>query len=84
MFIYSLVFCCPNQGHVGRHNILQGGDEILEINGNQLVGLHHEEAIEMIKKMPRFVQIVVCRAARKKPPRDREVAVVNPTSECSN
>ena len=82
--MYSLIFCCPFQGHVGRHNVLEIGDEILEINGNQLVGLPHQEAIEVIKKTPGFVQIVVSRAVRKEVHRDREVAVVNPTSECAS
>ena len=60
------------------------GDEILEINGNQLLGLPHQEAIDVIKKTPGFVQIVVCRPVRKEVHRDREVVVVNPTSECGS
>ena len=49
------------QGPVGLHNILQEGDEILEINGHILVGLQHQEAIEVVKQTPNFVQVVVCR-----------------------
>lgn len=48
-------------GPVGRHNILQEGDEIIMVNGRVLVGLPHDEATTAILDTPSFVTIVVCR-----------------------
>ena len=48
-------------GPVGRHNILQEGDEIIMVNGQVLVGLPHDEATKVILNTPKFVTIVVCR-----------------------
>lgn len=48
------------QGPVGGHGILKEGDEILEINGHILVGLQHQEAIDVVKQTSNFVQVVVC------------------------
>ena len=48
---------CP----VGEHNILHEGDEILVVNGKVLVGLQHDQAIDVVKNMPNYVTIVVCR-----------------------
>lgn len=60
LFIHSFIHYLFFQGPVGRHGILQEGDEILEINNNVLVGLQHNEAIEVVKHTPNFVQVVVC------------------------
>ena len=56
------VICYINpSGPVGRHNILQEGDEIIMVNGQVLVGLPHDEATKVILNTPKFVTIVVCR-----------------------
>jgi len=34
---------------------------MLEINGNVLLGLQHNEAIEVVKQTPDHVQVVICR-----------------------
>ena len=72
--------CLILQSRTGQHNVLQVGDEILEINRTKFLELQNHEAMEM-SETPWFVQIVVCRAVRKEGHRDREVAVVNPTSD---
>ena len=77
--------CCSlpfvAQGPVGRHDILREGDEILEVNGNVLVGLQHHEAIEVVKNTPSFVQVVVCRVVGEE--LDGEGAESNPASKCA-
>ena len=58
------IICHINpSGPVGRHNILQEGDEIIMVNGRVLVGLPHDEATRAILNTPKFVTIVVCRTA---------------------
>ena len=53
------------------------------MNKTEFLELQNHEAMKVIRETPRFVQIVVCRAVRKEVHRDREVAVLNPTSECT-
>ena len=87
MTLYELPLCVVFaylilHSRTGQHNVLQVGDEILEINKTEFLELQNHEAMKMMSETPRFVQIVVCRAVRKEVHRDREVAVVNPTSKC--
>ncbi|XP_018562812.1 uncharacterized protein LOC108904661 [Anoplophora glabripennis] len=48
-------------GPVGRNGILQSGDELLEVNGIQLLGLNHLEVVSILKQLPNFVSIVCAR-----------------------
>ena len=83
--VLLLYFCFPSvaaQGPVDRHDILREGDEILEVNGNVLVGLQHHEAVEVIKNIPSFVQVVVCRAVNYPLPGGQE-SDDEPGSPCS-
>ncbi|RZC36121.1 uncharacterized protein BDFB_006624, partial [Asbolus verrucosus] len=48
-------------GPVGRNKILQAGDELLEVNGMQLMGLNHLEVVSILKQLPNFVCFVCAR-----------------------
>ncbi|XP_063932758.1 inaD-like protein isoform X3 [Zophobas morio] len=48
-------------GPVGRNKILQAGDELLEVNGIQLMGLNHLEVVSILKQLPNFVSLVCAR-----------------------
>ncbi|GJQ66581.1 hypothetical protein Trydic_g4558 [Trypoxylus dichotomus] len=50
----------PN-GPVGRHGILRSGDELLEVNGIQLLGINHVEVVSILKQLPNFVVLVCAR-----------------------
>ncbi|KAK9686273.1 PDZ domain, partial [Popillia japonica] len=63
----------PN-GPVGKHGVLQSGDELLEVNGIQLLGMNHVEVVSILKQLPNFV-ILVC-ARRSVPTR-----IIN-TAQC--
>ena len=44
---------------------LRIGDELLEVNGQTLVGVSHDEAIELVRQASNDVTIVVCRVRNK-------------------
>ena len=48
-------------GPVEQNNILMVDDELLEINSNPLVGVSHDEAIQLVQLATKNVIIVVCR-----------------------
>ncbi|XP_044265647.1 inaD-like protein isoform X2 [Tribolium madens] len=48
-------------GPVGRNKVLQAGDELLEVNGIQLMGLNHLEVVSILKQLPNFVSLVCAR-----------------------
>ncbi|CAG9813000.1 unnamed protein product [Phaedon cochleariae] len=48
-------------GPVGRNGTLQSGDELLEVNGVQLLGLNHLEVVSILKQLPNFVSITCAR-----------------------
>ncbi|XP_057656983.1 uncharacterized protein LOC130894286 [Diorhabda carinulata] len=48
-------------GPVGQNGILQSGDELLEVNGIQLLGLNHLEVVTILKQLPSVVSIVCAR-----------------------
>nr|XP_023021603.1 patj homolog [Leptinotarsa decemlineata] len=48
-------------GPVGRNGVLQSGDELLEVNGIQLLGLNHLEVVSILKQLPNVVNIVCAR-----------------------
>ncbi|XP_019642087.1 PREDICTED: multiple PDZ domain protein-like [Branchiostoma belcheri] len=45
-------------GPVGVDGKLKGGDELLEVNGHQLLGLDHREVVGILKDLPTNVRIV--------------------------
>ncbi|XP_077981370.1 multiple PDZ domain protein-like [Glandiceps talaboti] len=50
-------------GPVGQNGKLESGDELLEVNGTQLLGLNHVDVISILKELPMHVRIVVARHA---------------------
>ncbi|XP_076259043.1 multiple PDZ domain protein-like isoform X4 [Rhynchophorus ferrugineus] len=48
-------------GPVGSNRVLQSGDELLEVNGIQLLGLNHLEVVAILKQLPNFVSLVCAR-----------------------
>lgn len=48
-------------GPVGLNGTLQPGDELLEVNGIQLLGLNHLEVVAILKQLPTFVSLVCAR-----------------------
>lgn len=49
------------EGPVGRSGKLNPGDELLEVNGSRILGLHHVEVVTVIKELPLDVCIVCAR-----------------------
>nr|XP_039268480.1 multiple PDZ domain protein-like [Styela clava] len=49
------------EGPVGRSQMLQPGDELLEVNKSRILGLHHIEVVTVIKELPLDVCIVCAR-----------------------
>uniref|UniRef100_A0AAR5PTV3 PDZ domain-containing protein n=1 Tax=Dendroctonus ponderosae TaxID=77166 RepID=A0AAR5PTV3_DENPD len=48
-------------GPVGLNGVLQSGDELLEVNGIQLLGLNHLEVVSILRQLPTFVNLVCAR-----------------------
>ncbi|XP_017774513.1 PREDICTED: uncharacterized protein LOC108561189 isoform X2 [Nicrophorus vespilloides] len=48
-------------GPVGKNGILESGDELLEVNGIQLLGLNHVEVVSILKQLPSLVVLVCAR-----------------------
>ncbi|XP_063871690.1 multiple PDZ domain protein-like isoform X15 [Scylla paramamosain] len=55
-------------GPVGKNNRLCSGDELLEVNGQKLLGLNHVEVVGILKELPRYVRLVCGRRAPGAPP----------------
>nr|XP_018667522.1 multiple PDZ domain protein isoform X2 [Ciona intestinalis] len=49
------------EGPVGQSNKLEAGDELLEVNGNHLLGLSHVEVVVILKELPLTVRMVCAR-----------------------
>ncbi|XP_033636742.1 multiple PDZ domain protein-like isoform X3 [Asterias rubens] len=70
-------------GPVGQNAQLKSGDELLEVNGEQLLGLNHVDVVKTLKELPMHVRIVCARhphpvfpeAAEVPQPKIEEVAV---------
>ncbi|XP_059469867.1 inaD-like protein isoform X2 [Neocloeon triangulifer] len=48
-------------GPVGKNGRLNGGDELLEVNGCRLLGLNHVEVVAILKDLPLHVRMVCAR-----------------------
>ncbi|VEN56913.1 unnamed protein product, partial [Callosobruchus maculatus] len=48
-------------GPVGKDGTLQSGDELLEVNGVQLMGLNHLDVVSILKQLPNSVCLVCAR-----------------------
>ncbi|XP_065309862.1 multiple PDZ domain protein-like isoform X3 [Dermacentor albipictus] len=48
-------------GPVGLNGRLRPGDELLQVNGRQLLGLHHREVVGALKQLPLHVRLVCAR-----------------------
>ncbi|KAL3256676.1 hypothetical protein MRX96_017132 [Rhipicephalus microplus] len=47
-----------SDGPVGLNGRLRPGDELLQVNGRQLLGLHHREVVGALKQLPLHVRLV--------------------------
>ncbi|XP_070598665.1 multiple PDZ domain protein isoform X1 [Erythrolamprus reginae] len=50
------------EGPVGRCGKLYSGDELLEVNGQSLLGENHNDVVNILKELPINVRMVCCRA----------------------
>ncbi|KAK5649101.1 hypothetical protein RI129_003993 [Pyrocoelia pectoralis] len=48
-------------GPVGQHGKLGSGDELLEVNGQKLLGIKHVEVVKILKSLPNTVRLVCSR-----------------------
>lgn len=46
------------EGPVGKNGLLQSADELLEVNGQRLLGLNHLEVVAILKELPQDVRMV--------------------------
>ncbi|XP_044731144.1 patj homolog [Chrysoperla carnea] len=49
------------EGPVGRNGKLNTGDELLEVNGQKLLGRNHVDVVKILKELPETVRIVCAR-----------------------
>lgn len=65
------------EGPVGKNGVLKSGDELLEVNGHQLLGMNHHEVVSILKELPMDVCMVCGRSAsnifREEPYPERSV-----------
>lgn len=49
------------EGPVGQNGKLCSGDELLEVNGQKLLGIRHVEVVKILKELPNTVRLVCAR-----------------------
>lgn len=49
------------EGPVGQNGRLKSGDELLEVNGQKLLGIRHVEVVKILKELPSTVRLVCAR-----------------------
>lgn len=49
------------EGPVGQNKLLRSGDELLEVNGQRLLGMNHLEVVSILKELPQDVRMVCAR-----------------------
>ena len=52
---------------MGKDGKVESGDELLEVNGKKLLGLFHSDVVAILKKLPKFVQLVCSRPLLREP-----------------
>lgn len=50
------------EGPVGKNGKLRSGDELLEVNGERLLGMNHHEVVSILKELPIHVRMVCGRS----------------------
>lgn len=49
------------EGPVGQNGKLSSGDELLEVNGQKLLGIKHVEVVKILRDLPNTVRLVCAR-----------------------
>lgn len=49
------------EGPVGQNGKLSPGDEILEVNGQKLLGISHVAVVKLLRELPNAVRLVCSR-----------------------
>ncbi|CAG9813575.1 unnamed protein product [Phaedon cochleariae] len=49
------------EGPVGQNGVLNPGDELLEVNGQKLMGIKHVEVVKILRELPSTVRLVCYR-----------------------
>lgn len=49
------------EGPVGQNGKLNSGDELLEVNGQKLLGMRHVEVVKILKELPTAVRLICAR-----------------------
>ncbi|CAB4065132.1 MPDZ [Lepeophtheirus salmonis] len=68
-------------GPVGHNGLLKSGDELLEVNGQKLIGLYHTDVVSILKDLPVWVRIVCARNTSVDPPRSKLISNNNTSDE---
>lgn len=50
------------EGPVGQNGKLSSGDELLEVNGQKLIGMKHVEVVKILRELPSTVRLVCARS----------------------
>lgn len=53
------------EGPVGQNGKLSSGDELLEVNGQKLVGMKHVEVVKILRELPSTVRLVCSRSKQE-------------------
>ncbi|XP_031619858.1 patj homolog [Contarinia nasturtii] len=60
------------EGPVGQNGLLRSGDELLEVNGQRLLGMNHLEVVAILKELPQDVRMVCARIDEEEEPLTEE------------
>ncbi|XP_055528769.1 patj homolog [Wyeomyia smithii] len=68
------------EGPVGQNGLLRSGDELLEVNGQRLLGMNHLEVVSILKELPQDV-CMVCGRGDQEMLQFTEEALINSLEE---
>ncbi|EJY57494.1 AAEL017560-PA [Aedes aegypti] len=68
------------EGPVGQNGLLRSGDELLEVNGQRLLGMNHLEVVSILKELPQDV-CMVCGRGDQEMLQFTEEALINTLEE---